>query len=100
MQVALNSNLTPLLCIGELLEDRDSGKTQEVVSEQIQAVIDLVGINAFKNIIIAYEPVWAIGTGITATPHQAQDIHAFIRSMLAKHDDNISQITRLFMAVV
>ncbi len=93
VQVALNNNLTPLLCIGELLEERDSGKTQEVVSEQIQAVIDLVGINSFKDIIVAYEPVWAIGTGITATPQQAQDIHAFIRSMLAKHDDNISQIT-------
>lgn len=66
---------------------------EAVVSRQIQAVIDRVGIEAFKNIIIAYEPVWAIGTGVTATPQQAQDAHAFIRSMLAQNDTNVAQTT-------
>jgi triosephosphate isomerase len=93
VQVALDNNLTPLFCIGELLEDRESGNTQVVVSKQIQAVIDRVGIDAFKNIIVAYEPVWAIGTGVTATPQQAQDTHAFIRLMLARHDADIAQTT-------
>ncbi len=93
VQVALDNNLTPLFCIGELLEERESGNTEAVVSRQIQAVIDRVGIGVFKNIIIAYEPVWAIGTGVTATPQQAQDTHAFIRSMLAEHDSDIAQST-------
>ncbi len=93
VQVALDNNLTPLFCIGELLEDRESGNTKVVVSKQIQAVIDQVGIDAFKNIIVAYEPVWAIGTGVTATPQQAQDTHVFIRSMLAEHDADIAQTT-------
>lgn len=93
VQVTLDNNLTPLFCIGELLEDRESGNTQVIVSKQIQTVIDQVGIDAFKNIIVAYEPVWAIGTGVTATPQQAQDTHAFIRSMLAEHDADIAQTT-------
>jgi triosephosphate isomerase len=66
-----------------------------VVSRQIQAVVDRVGIDAFKNIIIAYEPVWAIGTGVTATPQQAQDAHAFIRSMLAENNTDIAQSTSI-----
>ena len=93
VQVALDNGLTPLFCIGELLEERESGNTESVVSRQIQAVIDRVGIDAFKNIIVAYEPVWAIGTGVTATPQQAQDTHAFIRSMLANNDADVAQTT-------
>ncbi|SFV88945.1 Triosephosphate isomerase [hydrothermal vent metagenome] len=93
MQVALDNGLTPLFCIGELLEERESGKTEVVVTRQINAVIAKVGIKAFKNIIIAYEPVWAIGTGVTATPQQAQDTHAFIRSLLAENDADIAQST-------
>lgn len=93
VQVALDNGLTPLFCIGELLEERESGKTEVVVSRQINAVIAKVGIQAFQNIIIAYEPVWAIGTGVTATPQQAQDTHAFIRSLLAKNDADIAQST-------
>ncbi len=93
VQAALDNGLTPLFCIGELLEERESGNTELVVSKQIQAVIDRVGIEAFRNIIVAYEPVWAIGTGVTATPQQAQDTHAFIRSMLAKNDADIAQST-------
>jgi len=93
VQVALDNGLTPLFCIGELLEERESGKTEVVVTRQINAVIAKVGIKAFKNIIIAYEPVWAIGTGVTATPQQAQDTHAFIRSLLAENDADIAQST-------
>jgi triosephosphate isomerase len=92
---ALDNNLTPIFCIGETLQERESGNMESVVSSQIQAVVDKVGINAFKNIIIAYEPVWAIGTGVTATPQQAQDAHAFIRSMLATNDTDIAQTTSI-----
>lgn len=95
VQVALDNGLTPLFCIGELLEERESGNTEAVVMQQINAVVAKVGIEAFKNIIIAYEPVWAIGTGVTATLQQAQDTHAFIRSLLAESDANIAQSTSI-----
>lgn len=93
VKTALDNDMTPLFCIGELLEEREAGETEAVVSRQIQAVIDKCGIEAFNHIIIAYEPVWAIGTGVTATPEQAQQTHAFIRSMLAELDSNIAQTT-------
>ncbi|VVH66139.1 Triosephosphate isomerase (EC [uncultured Gammaproteobacteria bacterium] len=93
VQVALDNGLTPLFCIGELLEEREAGNTETVVARQINAVIKRVGIEAFKNIIIAYEPVWAIGTGVTATPQQAQDTHAYIRELLAQSDADIAQST-------
>lgn len=95
VQVALDNGLTPLFCIGELLEERESGNTEKVVARQVNAVIERVGIEAFKNIIIAYEPVWAIGTGVTATPQQAQDIHAYIRDFLAQSDESIAQLTSI-----
>ena len=81
-KAALDSGLTPLLCIGESLEHREAGKTEAVVEEQINAVIELLGIDSFHNIIVAYEPVWAIGTGETASPEQAQEMHAFIRGLV------------------
>ena len=90
---ALDNDLTPLLCVGESLEQRETGETETVVAEQINAVIELVGIGAFRNIIIAYEPVWAIGTGKTASPEQAQAAHLFIRSLLGKSNENIAQNT-------
>jgi triosephosphate isomerase len=92
-KAALNAGLTPLLCIGESIEQRDSGNTEAVIEKQLSAVIDLVGIEAFNQIIIAYEPVWAIGTGVTATPEQAQEAHLFIRSLLAKNDESVAQKT-------
>ena len=92
-KAALNSGLTPLLCIGESIEQRDSGNTEAVIEKQLSAVIELVGIEAFNQIIIAYEPVWAIGTGVTATPEQAQEVHLFIRSLLAKNDESVAQKT-------
>ena len=91
VQAALNNDLTPLLCVGESLEQREAGETEIVVAEQINAVIELVGIGAFRNIIIAYEPVWAIGTGKTASPEQAQAVHLFIRSLLGENNENIAQ---------
>jgi triosephosphate isomerase len=90
---ALGAGLTPLLCVGESLEHRESGETEAVVAEQINAVIELVGIESFDNIIIAYEPVWAIGTGMTATPEQAQAVHFFIRNLLGESNENIAQKT-------
>lgn len=92
-KAALNAGLTPLLCIGESIEQRDSGNTEAVIEKQLSEVIELVGIEAFNQIIIAYEPVWAIGTGVTATPEQAQEAHLFIRSLLAKNDESVAQKT-------
>jgi len=88
--IVLDAGLTPILCVGETLEQRDSGETEQVVAEQIQAVLSKVGVAAFKDVVIAYEPVWAIGTGKTATPEQAQDVHAFIRSLVAQQDATIA----------
>jgi triosephosphate isomerase (TIM) len=81
--MAVASGVTPILCIGETLEERESGVTEQVVSRQLDAVIDTQGIDAIGQCVIAYEPVWAIGTGKTASPEQAQAVHAFIRSKLA-----------------
>ena len=90
-KTAIDAGLTPLLCVGESLEDRESGNTEAVVEEQINAVIDLIGIESFDQVIIAYEPVWAIGTGLTATPEQAQAVHLFIRNLLADSSEKIAQ---------
>ncbi len=84
VQVALNTQLHPILCIGETLEQRDAGKEQEVLERQLRTDLRGVDVAKFENIIIAYEPVWAIGTGRNATPEQAQKTHAFIRSVLAQ----------------
>jgi triosephosphate isomerase len=92
---ALDNELIPILCVGETQQERESGVTEEVVSRQLQAVIDKVGIAAFDNIIIAYEPVWAIGTGLTATPEQAQDVHHAIRQQLADLDQGIADGCRI-----
>ena len=87
--------LKPILCCGETLEQREKSITEQVVAEQVNAVIDLVGIEAFSMAIIAYEPVWAIGTGVTASSEQAQSVHAFIRSLLALKSDTIAPIVPL-----
>ena len=92
-KTAIDAGLTPLLCVGESLEDRESGNTEAVVEEQINAVIDLIGIEAFDQAIIAYEPVWAIGTGLTASPEQAQNVHLFIRNLLANSSEKIAKRT-------
>lgn len=89
------SGLTPVLCIGETLAQREAGQTLEVVERQLNAVIDEFGIDVFANAVIAYEPVWAIGTGLTATPQQAQDVHAAIRAQLAQKNPEVAQGVRL-----
>ncbi|MDH5181814.1 MAG: triose-phosphate isomerase [Gammaproteobacteria bacterium] len=93
--VAHKAGLTPILCIGETLEEREKGITEEVCARQLKAVIDEVGIKTLGEGVIAYEPVWAIGTGKTASPEQAQDVHAFIRGMLAEHDQGVADGLRI-----
>lgn len=85
----------PVLCIGETLTDRESGNTEQVVGAQLDAVLDIVGVEGFKNAVVAYEPVWAIGTGVTASPAQAQEVHAFIRQKISKLDAEIADNLRV-----
>ena len=77
-----SSGLTPVLCIGETLDEREDGLTEEVIARQLLAITANSDASAFNDCIIAYEPVWAIGTGKTATPDQAQEVHSFIRSFI------------------
>ena len=95
VQRAGTAGLIPVLCVGETLEEREAGQTMAVVSRQIQAVLDGVDANALEKLVVAYEPVWAIGTGLTATPEQAQDVHAEIRALLAGHDADLAARTRI-----
>lgn len=89
--IALAEGLTPILCVGETLQERESNVTEQVVATQMQAVLDKVGVKAFAKVVVAYEPVWAIGTGMTASPQQAQDVHAFIRGLVAKQDESVAK---------
>ena len=88
---AQGAGLIPILCVGETLEERQAGSTESVVDEQLGAVLDAVSIGAFASAVVAYEPVWAIGTGMTATPEQAQDVHRHIRALLASQDAAIAE---------
>ncbi|MDP2562677.1 triose-phosphate isomerase [Psychrobium sp. 1_MG-2023] len=92
---ALANNITPILCTGESEQQREDEQTFTVIAQDIDAVIERSGIESFKDGIIAYEPVWAIGTGKSATPEQAQDVHAFIRKHLAKHDEEVAAGVRI-----
>jgi triosephosphate isomerase len=87
---AQKAGLIPILCVGESLEQRESGITEQVVAEQLDALIQLGGVQSLRNAVVAYEPVWAIGTGKTATSAQAQAVHAFIRQRVASHDGKIA----------
>jgi triosephosphate isomerase len=89
-QAAQVAGITPILCVGETLEEREAGTTESVIDEQLGAVMDAAGVGAFAAAVIAYEPVWAIGTGMTATPEQAQDVHRHIRAQLAAQDGSIA----------
>lgn len=77
-------SLKPIFCIGETEGERESDETENVISRQVNVIIDTLGVEALENSVIAYEPVWAIGTGKTASPEQAQDVHHFIRTLVAK----------------
>ena len=92
---AQSKALVPILCVGEHLWDRENGRTEEVVARQLDVVLELCGVEALNSGIIAYEPIWAIGTGRTATPEQAQAVHAFIRERIAGRDAKIAAATRV-----
>ena len=93
---ALNGGLKVILCVGELLEEREAEKTTEVVTRQVKKGLEGVTAVDMKNVTIAYEPVWAIGTGKTATADQAQEVHAMIRKLLADiYDENVAENTRI-----
>jgi len=85
------AGLVPILCVGETLAEREAGTTEKVIDEQLDAVLEAAGIDAFAAAVIAYEPVWAIGTGMTATPEQAQDVHRHIRARLAVHSSDLAE---------
>lgn len=93
--VARRAGVKPVLCVGEVLEEREQGITETVVARQLDAAIELEGIEGLSEAVIAYEPVWAIGTGKTATPDQAQEVHAFIRRKIAEQDAKIADSIRI-----
>jgi triosephosphate isomerase (TIM) len=92
---AQSQTLTPILCVGETLEERERGQTNQVVQRQLAAVLDVAGVASLAHAVIAYEPVWAIGTGKTATPEQAQEVHAHIRADIAGRDAKIAGQVRI-----
>ncbi len=87
---AQSRQLVPILCVGEQLAEREAQRTFEVLGRQLDAVVELTGVASFAHAVVAYEPVWAIGTGRTASPQQAQEVHAFIRQRLAERDAKIA----------
>ena len=88
---AKEHGLTPILCVGETLLEREAGVMEMVVAKQIDTVIQMFGAQMFAGAVVAYEPIWAIGTGLAATPDQAQSMHAFIRGRIAAHDESAAQ---------
>lgn len=92
---AARQGLRPILCVGETLEEREKGVTEQVIREQLDAVLEAAGVHAFVEAVVAYEPVWAIGTGQTASPEQAQSVHAMIRARVAEADDTIADRLRI-----
>jgi len=89
------ANMQPIVCVGETLEQREAGELEKVLDEQLDAVINLLGIGGFAHSVIAYEPVWAIGTGRSASSAQAQEVHAMIRSKVAALDAGVAQKVRI-----
>lgn len=94
-QAVVKAGLTPILCVGETQDEREHHQTEQVVREQLDAVIHAVGLEDFSKAVIAYEPVWAIGTGLTATPDQAQAVHAFIRHHLVQNKVDLANTIRI-----
>ena len=91
----LAAGLKPIVCVGETLAERQAEQTNAVISEQLEAVVEMAGIDSFANAVIAYEPVWAIGSGQTATPEQAQEAHKHIRDVLAAKNDAVARVVRI-----
>jgi len=89
------AGMVPILCVGETLGERDTGRTEETVARQIDAVLAAGAPNALSSAVLAYEPVWAIGTGRNATPQQAQDVHAFLRARVAAREPGVAQALRI-----
>ena len=94
-RAAQSGGLTPILCVGETLDEREAGATEAVVGRQLEAVLAVADVAAFANAVVAYEPVWAIGTGKVASPEQAQAVHCFIRGRIAARDARIGGQLRL-----
>ena len=88
---AQKAGIKPVLCVGETLEEREKNITADVVKRQLLAVVEKAGLEALKDCVVAYEPVWAIGTGKTASPQQAQEVHAFIRGLIAEQNSELAQ---------
>jgi triosephosphate isomerase len=96
-KAVLEQQMTPIVCVGESLQERESGVTESVVSRQLDAVIAAVGMAGLDKSVVAYEPVWAIGTGKTATPEQAQAVHAFLREAVSAQDAGVGErLTMLY----
>jgi len=96
LHAALKAGLKPIVCVGETLTQRESGSTQQVVEEQVRGALDDITAQDMRNVIIAYEPVWAIGTGKTATPEQAQEVHRMIRGLLGSlYSETIAEFVRI-----
>ena len=93
---ALEAGLTPIVCIGETLEERESGATEQVIGAQLDAVLLMLSAEEAARIVIAYEPVWAIGTGKSATAEQAQGVHAFVRGKLAEKGEAVANVPVLY----
>lgn len=92
---ASGAGLIPVLCVGESLAEREADRTQDVVGRQLDAVLEAAGAGALSKAVLAYEPVWAIGTGRTASPQQAQEVHAFLRARVAARDAQVAQDLRI-----
>jgi triosephosphate isomerase len=90
LEAAQVAGLVPILCVGETLDERQAGNTVSVIARQLAVVLDRVGVAAMAQAVVAYEPVWAIGTGVTASPEQAQEVHAAIRSQVAVLDVGVA----------
>jgi len=90
-----DAGLIPILCVGETLEQREAGQVESIIAGQIDAVLEELDVHAFNRMVVAYEPVWAIGTGKTASPEQAQEVHAMIRAKIAAQDASVADALRI-----